>query len=259
MSREGRSAPERDLRVVIWILVVFGFISKLQYFLTRIPWYRHLYDRHPFYVPETLKSVLEITFALVAVALLHRLTIAKTFREVGVRRPTRRMVGLMVLASLPMWIVFAATSSIAQNASPLAIAYLAGLSPLAEEIVFRGFAFGQLFRRGRLGFWPAILVTAAVFSLGHIGKGTSAGDVVGIAAITFLGGAFFAWLYARWGDNIVAPLVVHALMNMAWQVFAVGETAFAGWLPTVMQFVVVGLAIALTLRYGPRTTDSSAG
>lgn len=257
LSHEAVTGRGRHVRVVVVTLVMFALISRVQYFLVRIPWYRHLYDHHPFFVPETLKSVLEIALAVVTVALLHRLAARETLREVGVRRPSGRMIGLMIVASLPMWIVFAATSSVARDFAPLAAAYLAGLSPLAEEIVFRGFAFGQLYRRGSLGFWPSVLVTAAIFSVVHIEKGTSLGSVAGIAAITFVGGAFFAWLFDRWG-NIWAPFVVHALMNLAWQVFAVGETAFAGWLPTAMQVVVVVLAIVLSLRFGPRRVVAQA-
>ncbi len=37
------------------------------------------------------------------------------------------------------------------------------------------------------------------------------------------------------------------MMNLAWNIFSVGESAFAGWLPTLMQVTTILVAIALTL------------
>ncbi|MBW3563103.1 MAG: CPBP family intramembrane metalloprotease [Acidobacteria bacterium] len=157
------------------------------------------------------------------------------------------MIAVTVLAVLPMWGVFALTTPVATNISVAAALYLAVISPFAEEVVFRGFAFRQLYRHAAFGFWPSVFVTSIVFSLVHLETGSSAGQLIGIAAITFVGGGFFAWLFMRWGDNVFAPFVIHSLMNLTWQVFSVGETAFAGWLPTVMQGSVLVLAFVLTL------------
>jgi hypothetical protein len=37
------------------------------------------------------------------------------------------------------------------------------------------------------------------------------------------------------------------LMNLAWNIFPVGESAFAGWLPTTMQATTLIMAVALTI------------
>ena len=34
-----------------------------------------------------------------------------------------------------------------------------------------------------------------------------------------------AWFYERWGFNLWVPFFLHCLMNLAWNVFAVGESA----------------------------------
>lgn len=243
---EADRRPRRALVVIVTILV-FVLATRLQDILVTIPWYRQLYDQFPFYVPETIKSCLQILLVLVALAVLHRLSTGGVLREAGIRRPSRSMIAVTVLATLPMWVVFALTTPVATNISVAAALYLAVLSPFAEEVVFRGFAFRQLYRHASFGFWPSVLVTSIVFSLGHLEKSSSAGQWIGIAAITFVGGGFFAWLFMRWEDNVFAPFVVHSLMNLAWQVFSVGETAFAGWLPTVMQGSVLVLAVVLTL------------
>ncbi|MBW3672230.1 MAG: CPBP family intramembrane metalloprotease, partial [Acidobacteria bacterium] len=56
-----------------------------------------------------------------------------------------------------MWLVFALTTPLATNVSIASAFYLAVISPFAEEVVFRGFAFRQLYRHASLGFWPSVL------------------------------------------------------------------------------------------------------
>jgi hypothetical protein len=237
----------RRATIVGVTLVVFLLASRLQLLLYGIPWYRNLYERFPFYVPETLKSSLAILLVLATVIVLRRTSLAGAISELGIRRPEGRMIGILLLATLPMWLVFAFTTPLVTDFGPATVFYLAFVSPLAEEVVFRGFAFRQLYRYASLGFWPSILLTSAVFSVVHLAKASSPGQMLGIAAITFVGGAFFAWLFVRWKDQLLAPLLIHVLMNLAWQIFAVGETAFAGWLPTIMQASVLVLAVVLTV------------
>lgn len=242
--------------IIVSTLFVLALAARLQILLVRVPPYRDLYDRFPFFVPESFKSGLQILLALVAILLMHRVALAGAIGELGIRRPTRKMIGITALATLPMWLVFAFTTPFATDVSLGSVLYLAVLSPFAEEVVFRGFAFRQLYRRASLGFWPSVLLTSVVFSVVHLQKASSVGQVVGIAVITFLGGAFFAWLLVRWDENLFAPFIVHALMNLAWQIFSVGESAFAGWLPTVLQASVLVLAVTLTLlAQGSRTNN----
>lgn len=57
-------------------------------------------------------------------------------------------VGLLfaLAATLPLWVVFAITSPLAESFAVPEVFYLSVISPLAEEVVYRGFAFGQLRR-----------------------------------------------------------------------------------------------------------------
>ena len=64
-----------------------------------------------------------------------------------------------------------------------------------EEIVFRGFLFGQLFRKAAWGFIPAVLINAVIFGMGHLYQGNSLGETTGVFFVTLIGGVWFAWLY----------------------------------------------------------------
>lgn len=237
----------KRLAQAVLVLAFFAVAARMQTVAALVPGYRELYDRFPFHVPEGLRSLAEIGLVALVVAVLRGLGPAGTLRELGLlRRPFRGIVFALV-AALPLWTVFAATMPLASGLDPWAVVYLAGLSPLAEEVVFRAFAFGQLRRRLGWGFWWAALVPALVFGLVHLRPGQGAGEMAGIFLITAAGALLFSFVYERWGWDLWAAWGLHAVMNLAWNVFAVGESALAGWLPTVMQAVTAGIAVALTV------------
>ncbi len=161
--------------------------------------------------------------------------------------PALRVIGLSVL---PAYLVFALTLPFDRDVLRLGVLYLAVIGPFAEEVVFRGVAFGLLRRAARWPFWAAAGMPAVVFGLGHANPFHTAAslDEIMTFAITATGAVIFGWLYERWRFNLWVPVLLHALMNLAWNLFPVGNGAFAGWLPLVMQVTTVTLAIVLTIR-----------
>lgn len=162
--------------------------------------------------------------------------------------PALQLVGL---ALIPGYLVFALTQPVNRDVVGLGVLYLAFIGPFAEEMVFRGVAFGLLRRIAGWRFRTAALVPALVFGLGHANPfhaGASLNEVMTFA-ITATGAVIFSWLYERWNFNLWVPVLLHALMNFAWSLFRVGDGAFAGWLPLAMQITSMTLAILLTLRW----------
>ena len=84
----------------------------------------------------------------------------------------------------------------------LAIALVVFLAPFAEELAFRGVITPALV--GRIGRWPAILVSGAVFSLYHL--------TVWVAAPTFVLGCALGWL-ALSRRTLWPAVLLHALYN----------------------------------------------
>lgn len=86
-----------------------------------------------------------------------------------------------------------ATAPFAPAADPLYDAIrLAVLSGIGEEIIFRAFLFGFLFRFAGWGFLPAAFVGAAVFGASHLYQGENLLDSAGVFAITAIGAIWFA-------------------------------------------------------------------
>lgn len=79
------------------------------------------------------------------------------------------------------------------------------VTPIGEEVFYRGFVFGGL--RARMGFWAAALVSAALFGLSHL-----AGGAV-LVPLLFVFGLSQAFLYER-RRSLVAPIAAHAMFNL---------------------------------------------
>jgi CAAX protease family protein len=157
-----------------------------------------------------------------------------------------------------MLLVLVATSDLAPSLPAGALAGSVLLAPLTEEIFFRGYLFRQLFRRANWSFGRAALVTALFFGLAHIGSALRGNpwEVAGVVVITGLGGAFFAWLLVRWGDNLWVPIGLHVFMNLWWACFDGDRTALGTWAANGSRGAAVAAAIGITLWQSRRERAS---
>ena len=79
-----------------------------------------------------------------------------------------------------------------------------GIGPLAEEIFFRGIVYGYL---RRWGVFVAVAVSTLLFVLPHWSGGN-------LPLTQLVGGIVFALAYEK-EDNLMAPITVHCLGNLA--------------------------------------------
>jgi membrane protease YdiL (CAAX protease family) len=85
-----------------------------------------------------------------------------------------------------------------------------GITPLAEEIYFRGFLFGGL--RGRLSFLPSAAISSAAFALLH--------PPLQLGIVIFFVGFGFAALY-EWRGSLVVNIAAHMGFNLIGYTFIV--------------------------------------
>ena len=121
-----------------------------------------------------------------------------------------------------------------------------------EELYFRGFLFGQLFRFTKLGFFPAIIIGALVFASGHVYQSPDLDTMIGIFLTTFLGAGLFAWAYVEWDNNLWVPIFLHFLMNLYWMLFSAGDNALGGLYANIFRVMTISLIIAGTIFYKKR-------
>ena len=78
-----------------------------------------------------------------------------------------------------------------------------GVAPFAEEFLFRRFLLGSL--RAVWGMWPALLLSAALFSVLH----ADLGSMIPFALI----GLIFGFAYLR-SESLTAPTIAHLIFNI---------------------------------------------
>jgi hypothetical protein len=100
--------------------------------------------------------------------------------------------------------IYEAANSV--NQLPLLLVAVAGLIPIGEETLFRGFLMRGWLRTPRSA-WPVIIVTAALFAVIHVQY-----DWFLIAQV-FAFGVLFGW--TRWATgSTILTMMLHAVVNL---------------------------------------------
>ncbi|NNE27797.1 MAG: CPBP family intramembrane metalloprotease, partial [Saprospiraceae bacterium] len=123
---------------------------------------------------------------------------------------------------------------------------------LFEELYFRAFLFGQLFRYTQLGFIPSATIGALLFGLVHLYQGNNLGESAGVFAVTFAGGMLYAWVFVEKEFNIWIPVFLHLFMNLSWGLFDVSGNAMGGIYANIFRAFTIALIIILTIKENKR-------
>ncbi|WP_455663112.1 CPBP family intramembrane glutamic endopeptidase [Pradoshia sp.] len=146
-----------------------------------------------------------------------------SWREVGIVPFAKKDWRLIILLSIALlagaMIVMALTTlignsyenskteaiqnNIAIHTVLIAFVSAAIISPIYEEIFYRGFLYRWL--RTRLGMMGALILSSLIFTLVHI-------PTYNVMPVNFLSGIIFAWAYERTG-SIWPPVLIHGLTN----------------------------------------------
>ncbi len=200
-------------------------------------------------VPATLLWKLSwIGLSMVGLVLAHRVTPVGSLVELGLGGSVGTGAGFAFVASLPMLLTFAFTTKPNPSLALGATLMTSIVSPMSEEVLFRGYLFRQLYRRAGWNFFWAVALTAGVFGLAHFGNLFGKTGATGMAseiAVIAAGGAFYAWLFIRWNDNLWVPIALHSFMNL-WCILFACDQAVGSWRNNGARGVTVVLAIVLT-------------
>lgn len=128
------------------------------------------------------------------------------------------------------------------------------LPGVAEEVLYRAFLFGFLYRFAGWGFVPAALVSAAIFGVEHLYQGADALEAGAIALLSGIGGLWWSWLLVEWRWNAWIPIAFHVLLNAVWTAFDVSDSALGGgWeigLRLACMVASIGLTVVVASRRG---------
>lgn len=197
-----------------------------------------------------------------AVGLAHRVSLREAPRELGIASGAARGLLFAALAALPMLVVYLVFAPDGAPPTPMRLFIAAPFSAFTEEVLFRGYLFRQLHRRAGWGLATSMLVSALVFAAPHLfnfGAADGLSDVLVEIGWLSMGGAFFAWLFVRWSDNLWVPIGVHAFMNLWYEIFVGQRVAASDTATTVGRLLTVVSAVLITLRFTRRLTSAPVG
>lgn len=165
-------------------------------------------------------------------------------------------IGIALVCVAPIYIGFVIFGKFNAD-TPFSLLLRKSILPgFKEELVFRAFMFGLLFRYAKTGFFWAVILPALYFGSLHLYQGHDFMSALAAFGVTFLGAIYFSWMYVEWNFNLWVPIGLHMLMNGAWVLFTMEgtEVAAGGLVSNIMRVVSILLAIVITVWYRKRTS-----
>ncbi|MBU2525377.1 MAG: CPBP family intramembrane metalloprotease [Bacteroidetes bacterium] len=243
------------LNVILTVLITFGvyFTLDVIYFNKMRAFLNGTIDQIG--VSHLLAYTLSLTPLILGAYLLQK-SFKKTLESLGLNQSI--LVGFLFcfICTLPMLIGYMFVFEFNKQITVTTILIKAVSSGFFEELIFRGFLFGLLFRYTKLGFILASLLGAMIFGLMHLYQSNDPLMMLGIFGVTFSGSLFFGWAYAEWKYNIWVPVFLHLLMNLYFELFSAGENALGGVYMNIFRITVILLVIITTIYYKRKTKQS---
>lgn len=122
-------------------------------------------------------------------------------------------------------------------------------SAFFEELIFRAFLIGILFRFTALGFLSSIFFGSLLFAQAHFYQSTDPAELIEIFLITFLGSVFFTWVYVETDYNLWTAIFLHFFMNLYWDIFAVSDNVSGNTHGNIFKILSVILIIVLIIYH----------
>lgn len=229
------------------LLFMYFIIDNSWRYLGNIEGYSEINQWIKYAIRYTIQIGLCLAFTLIILQFIK--AYSNTFETLGLKKNIGSGLFKSFIFTLPMLLGYLIIAPVNKEVAFLDILFWSFISAFAEELLFRGFLFGLLFRVLRIGFFPSIITVSILFAIGHIYQGNDLNSILGVISITFIGSLIFGWLYIEWDSNLWVPIGTHILMNLYWSIFDIEATnAIGGWGANIFRFMTVVLIIVLTIR-----------
>jgi membrane protease YdiL (CAAX protease family) len=205
-----------------------------------------------------IMSVAVLSVAVIVERVLYRTPVRRALRQCGLGRPGGRAlaaavgVSILVLGVYPLHAAVTGTALALRPDWPWVLVGVFAFHGIAEELVWRGYAFRRL-RAGR-SFGSAVLWTMPLVAATHVPIVLTMGVTVGIGAmaVAALTSLPFAHLYETGHRTLWAPALVHTAIDSFKLVIvpAAAATTFS------LLLVAVSLLVPLLVLAVPPTRRS---
>ena len=170
----------------------------------------------------------------------------------GLKANVVKGVAIAFVFSIPMFVGYGIMGNFEINIEAKDFWFGCVFAAFFEELYYRGFFFGQIFRNTKLGFFPSLIISALVFASLHLYQSDDLATLIGIFITTFLGAGLFAWLYVEWNYNLWLPIGLHFFMNLSWEIFSVSDNAFGDLSANLIRGITILFAVVGTILYKKR-------
>lgn len=176
--------------------------------------------------------------------------------SMGLNHDVFKGLGLAFICCCPLLIGMPIIGSFDRELSLDYLLRMVILAAFLEELIFRGFLFGQLYRYGKVGFIWAVIVPAILFGLGHLYQGHSLLSSLSAFGVTALGALYFSWVYVKCDYNLWIPIGLHMFMNFCWIVFPEegNVNAVGSLMPNILRLISILLTITLITILSKKNT-----
>jgi membrane protease YdiL (CAAX protease family) len=129
-------------------------------------------------------------------------------------------------------------------------------SAFFEEVIFRAFLIGILYRFTRLGFLSSALLGSLLFAQVHLYQSQDITELAEIFTITFLGSLFFAWVYFESEYNLWTAIFLHFFMNLYWEIFNVSENVSGNLYGNLYKILSIIVMIVVVIYFKRKNKSS---
>jgi len=195
-----------------------------------------------------------LTYALTSIPLFATVAILyksseNLFLKLGLSKNLWIGFAFAFASTLPMLIAYAIKFDINYKISADTLIINTISAAFFEEIIYRAFLFGMIYRCTRLGFLPSVFSASLLFGIAHLYQSTDFNELIGIFLVTFFGSVLFSWIYVEWKFNLWTAIFLHCLMNLYWLVFDADQNALGGTYANIFRFSILFLAIIITIAF----------
>ncbi|MCG8525275.1 MAG: CPBP family intramembrane metalloprotease [Opitutales bacterium] len=167
--------------------------------------------------------------------------------ETGLWKDPFPAVLFALIATLPMFVGYSFSFEFSDDLKIWRIVHGVLCAAFFEELYFRSFLFGMLYRNTKLGFIPGIVLGSLVFASGHLYQSQDPATLIRVFMVTFMGGLLFAWVFAEWKWNLWVPVFLHLFMNLSWMLFDVANNAWGNNMANLFRVLTIAFIILGTI------------
>ena len=179
------------------------------------------------------------------------------FKELRIHKGFLFGLGFSFVTVLPMLLSSAIIGNVNEDLDYVSLIHKTIFAGFFEELLFRAFLFGILFRKLGWGFIPASALGAFIFGVAHLYQAHSISESISVFIVTSLGAVWFAWLFIEWKENLWIPIFLHIFMNLSWILFEVSNNALGNLYTNVFRTITISLTVIITISYNKRRGEFS--